>query len=109
MTETTTPTPSSESSEPRRLRRSRDDKMIAGVAGGIGEYFAIDPVLVRIGFVALSLLGGAGPILYPLARLLLPGAGGQARGVGGMPRLRAVVARAPAGPPRPGPAPRAGG
>src|SRR3954452_830465 len=81
MTETTTPTPSSESSEPRRLRRSRDDKMIAGVAGGIGEYFAIDPVLVRIAFVGLALLGGAGLVLYPVAWALVPDADGSARGL----------------------------
>src|SRR3954452_1870269 len=80
MTETTTPTPSSASSEPRKLRRSRDDKMIAGVAGGIGEYFGIDPVLVRIGFVGLALLGGAGLVLYPVAWVLVPDADGSARG-----------------------------
>src|SRR4051794_14190993 len=81
MTEITTPTPSSESSEPRRLRRSRDDKMIAGVAGGIGEYFGIDPVLVRIAFVGLALLGGAGLVLYPVAWALVPDADGSARGL----------------------------
>src|SRR3954447_11544420 len=79
MTETATSTPASDA--PRKLRRSRDDKMIAGVAGGIGEYFGIDPVLVRIGFVGLALLGGAGLVLYPVAWALVPDADGSARGL----------------------------
>ncbi|MDO9446036.1 MAG: PspC domain-containing protein, partial [Dehalococcoidia bacterium] len=40
----------------RRLMRSRDDEMIAGVAGGIAEYFDLDPVLVRVAFVVLALV-----------------------------------------------------
>lgn len=43
--------------ERRRLFRSRDDRMIAGVCGGIAEYFDIDPTLVRIVFVILALPG----------------------------------------------------
>ena len=69
MTETTTPRP---------LRRSTDDRMIAGVAGGIGEYFRIDPVLVRIAFVAATLFAGTGLILYPIAWLVVPGPDGRA-------------------------------
>lgn len=46
--------------------------MIGGVAGGIGRYFGIDPTLVRIGFVALALLGGTGLIVYAAALLLVP-------------------------------------
>jgi phage shock protein PspC (stress-responsive transcriptional regulator)/predicted membrane protein len=90
MTETTasTPTPSS---EPRKLHRSDDDKMIAGVAGGIGEYFGIDPVLVRLGFVGLALLGGAGLVLYPVAWALVPDADGSARGLREVLRFAALV------------------
>jgi phage shock protein PspC (stress-responsive transcriptional regulator) len=65
--------------------------MLAGVAGGIGEYFAIDPVLVRIGFVALALLGGAGLVVYPVAWVLMPDADGHARGVRELGRLVALV------------------
>jgi phage shock protein PspC (stress-responsive transcriptional regulator)/predicted membrane protein len=65
--------------------------MIAGVAGGIGEYFAIDPVLVRIGFVALALLGGAGLIVYPVAWVLVPDAHGRQRGLREILRVGAVV------------------
>jgi phage shock protein PspC (stress-responsive transcriptional regulator)/predicted membrane protein len=68
--------------------------MIAGVAGGIGEYFGIDPVLVRIGFVALALLGGAGLIVYPVAWLLVPDADGRQRGVREILRLGALLAGA---------------
>jgi phage shock protein C len=63
---------------PKTLRRSSDDRMLAGVAGGIGEYFDIDPVLVRIGFVAATLFAGTGLILYPIAWLVVPGADGRA-------------------------------
>ena len=89
MTETTASTPPRD--EPRRLRRSRDDKMIAGVAGGIGEYFGIDPVLVRIGFIGLALLGGAGLVLYPVAWVLVPDADGSARGWRELLRFSALV------------------
>ena len=64
---------------PRRLYRSRDDRVIAGVCGGIARYFNIDPVLVRVGAVALAFLGGAGLLAYLAAVLLIPkeGEGGQ--------------------------------
>lgn len=56
---------------PRRLVRSRDRK-IAGVAGGVAEYFAIDPVIVRLGFVIAVFAGGTGLIAYAIAWLVLP-------------------------------------
>ncbi len=64
--------PSQPPAEPRRLTRSSTDRMIGGVSGGIGRYFGIDPTLVRIGFVALALLGGTGLIVYAAALLLVP-------------------------------------
>jgi phage shock protein C len=73
---------------PRPLRRSDDDRMIAGVAGGMGEYFDIDPVLVRIGFVAATLFAGTGLILYPIAWLVVPDASGRAKW---SPRRRAMA------------------
>ncbi len=54
-----------------RLVRSRNDKMIAGVAAGIGHYLAIDPVIVRLAFVALS-FSGIGLLLYPILWLIMP-------------------------------------
>lgn len=58
--------------EPKRLYRSRKEKIIAGVCGGIGEFFTIDPVWVRIIFVLLTLLDGAGLLVYIIAWILVP-------------------------------------
>ena len=59
------------------LQRSATDRVIAGVAGGIGAYFKIDPVLVRIGFIVLTFLGGAGPFLYLIGWLAIPREGAR--------------------------------
>ncbi|MDP2328802.1 MAG: cell wall-active antibiotics response protein LiaF [Dehalococcoidia bacterium] len=60
----------------RRLMRSRDDEMIAGVAGGIAEYFDLDPVLVRVAFVVLALVtSGTAIIAYIIAWIVMPEAG----------------------------------
>jgi len=56
----------------RRLVRPRDGRVIGGVAAGIGRYFNIDPVIVRIAAVVLALFGGAGVLLYVAALLLIP-------------------------------------
>ncbi|MGA7673321.1 MAG: PspC domain-containing protein [Nitrolancea sp.] len=56
----------------RRLSRSKNDQVIAGVCGGLGHYFGVDPVLVRIGFVALAFAGGAGILVYILAAIIMP-------------------------------------
>lgn len=58
----------------RPLLRSGTDRMAGGVAGGLGEYSGIDPVLWRVGFVALSLAGGAGVLIYVLLWVLVPSA-----------------------------------
>lgn len=57
---------------PRLLRRSRTDRVIAGVCGGAGRYFGIDPLLIRIAFVVLTMAGGSGILIYLLAWLLIP-------------------------------------
>jgi len=56
----------------KRLVRSKKDQMIAGVAGGLAEYFDIDVVLVRVAFVALALLGGPGVLLYIILWIVMP-------------------------------------
>lgn len=56
----------------RRVMRSREHRMIAGVAGGIGEYFRVDPTLVRLGFVITAFFGGAGIVAYLLAWVIIP-------------------------------------
>ena len=58
--------------EGKRLTRSKSDRMVAGVAAGIAEYLSVDPVVVRILFVALALFGGGGIILYLACWLLMP-------------------------------------
>src|SRR3954463_2638357 len=54
------------------LRRSRTDKVLGGVSGGLAEYSGIDALLWRVGFVALALAGGAGGVGYLLLWLLMP-------------------------------------
>jgi phage shock protein PspC (stress-responsive transcriptional regulator) len=55
-----------------QLRRSRSDKILGGVSGGLAEYSGIDALLWRVGFVALALAGGAGVVVYLLLWLLMP-------------------------------------
>ena len=56
----------------KQIRKSNTNKKIAGVCGGIGEYFGIDPTLVRLGFVALSFLAGGGLAVYIIAAIIMP-------------------------------------
>jgi phage shock protein C len=55
-----------------RLRRSRADKVVAGVCGGLGRYFGADPIWFRVAFVVLAVGGGSGVLLYLVAWLLVP-------------------------------------
>src|SRR5437763_4412926 len=59
----------------RRLERSRADRMVAGVAGGVARDFDIHPAVCRVGFVVLTLLGGAGIIISLALALVMPGEG----------------------------------
>jgi phage shock protein PspC (stress-responsive transcriptional regulator) len=61
--------------ESGRLSRSADDRMLAGVAGGLARYLNVDATLVRIGVAALILLTGVGAALYIAAWLLIPADG----------------------------------
>lgn len=63
-----------EARAPRRLRRSRVERKIAGVCGGLGEFVDIDPVLFRVLFVVLAFMGGAGILLYLAFWLAMPDA-----------------------------------
>jgi phage shock protein C len=67
MTETT----------PNRLQRSQHDGIVAGVCAGLGDYFNIDSVFVRIALVIFVLLGGSGILAYLLAWYIMPDAAGQ--------------------------------
>ena len=63
------------SAPPRPLRRRTRERVLGGVAGGLGDYFNVDPLLVRIAFVGLMIFGGAGLVLYVVAWLLIPAEG----------------------------------
>jgi len=55
-----------------RIRRSRSDRKVAGVAGGLGRHLDIDPVILRVAFVVLTFFGGVGLLLYVALWLLVP-------------------------------------
>lgn len=56
----------------KRLYRSRDDRMISGVCGGIAEYFDVDPTLVRLAWVVISCMAGSGVLAYIIAAIIIP-------------------------------------
>lgn len=56
----------------KKLYKSSTDKKLAGVCGGIAEYFNIDSTLVRLGWVLFSLLGGSGLLAYIIAAIIIP-------------------------------------
>ena len=56
----------------KKLYRSRKHCLLCGVCGGIGEYAGVDPVLIRLIFLCLCLVGGGGLLLYLLAVLIIP-------------------------------------
>src|SRR4029453_12569638 len=70
MNETTVEHPAA-----KRLERSRSDRMLAGVSGGLARYFDIHPAFYRVGFVVLTLIGGAGVLIYLAAALVIPDEG----------------------------------
>jgi phage shock protein C len=61
-----------EPESPRVLRRSRGNRVIGGVCGGLGRYLGIDPVLLRVAFVVLAIAGGGGFLLYVVSWILIP-------------------------------------
>jgi phage shock protein C len=67
---TTTPVPTPSTTRPQ-LRRSGTDRMLGGVCGGLADHLGIDALLWRVGFVALTLAGGAGVLVYLLLWVLM--------------------------------------
>jgi phage shock protein PspC (stress-responsive transcriptional regulator) len=67
----------------RRLRRSRTDRVGAGVAGGLGDYFGVDPVLFRVLFATAAFFGGAGVLAYLLAWAAIPEEGTERAAIDG--------------------------
>jgi phage shock protein PspC (stress-responsive transcriptional regulator) len=72
----TTTAPTSEtpsvSSPSRPFLRSRRDRFLGGVCGGLGDYFAVDPVLFRVGSVVLGVVGGFSLVAYPIMWIFVP-------------------------------------
>jgi phage shock protein PspC (stress-responsive transcriptional regulator) len=56
----------------RKLYRSRSDRKLAGVCGGLAQYFNLDATLIRVLFVVLAVLGGSGLVIYLLMWILVP-------------------------------------
>ena len=61
-----------QTSQPRRLLRSSSNRVLAGVAGGLGRYFGVDPVIFRIGFALSIFFGGLGGLAYLLLAVFVP-------------------------------------
>jgi phage shock protein C len=58
--------------EPKRFYRSTTDRVLGGVAAGLAEYFALDPVLIRLLFVLFALFGGGGVLVYIIFWIVIP-------------------------------------
>ena len=64
--------PSNDFTMAKRIYRNRDDKMIAGVCSGMGEYFDIDPTIMRLAWLAFAFFAGGGIIAYLIAMIVIP-------------------------------------
>lgn len=71
----------------KRLYRSPDERKIAGVCGGLGEYFDLDPVFFRLFFIVLVFFGGVGLLAYVVMWIMVPMKGAAGEGIAGK-RLR---------------------
>ena len=58
----------------KKLFKSSRNKVLTGTCGGIGEYFGVDPTLIRLIFVVVTFLGGSGVLIYIVAALVIPNA-----------------------------------
>ena len=56
----------------RRLYRSGNERILGGVCGGLGEYFGMDPTLIRLAWILFSLVFGSGVLAYILAWIIIP-------------------------------------
>lgn len=58
--------------EPKKLYRSRADRKIAGICGGLGKFLNLDSTVIRLIFVLLCIAGGSGVLIYLIAALIIP-------------------------------------
>jgi phage shock protein PspC (stress-responsive transcriptional regulator) len=86
--------PTSQQATPRRLLRTRDDRVLGGVCSGLARYFNVDPLIIRIAAVALIFVGGFAVIAYLAALLLVPEDDGTGQPVAGKPGRFSTIAGA---------------
>ena len=79
--------------EPKRLYKSQSNKIIAGVCGGLAEYFDVDPVIMRVLFVLLAFFGGSGFVLYIACWIIMPKSAAVNEGQNGPGQSKATNAR----------------
>ncbi len=72
MNQQSEPNPSNPAPRPRRYLRARGDRLLGGVCGGLGRYFSLDPLLIRVAAVALTFFGGVTLIIYGALWVLVP-------------------------------------
>ncbi|MBP5309884.1 MAG: PspC domain-containing protein [Lachnospiraceae bacterium] len=56
----------------KELKKSNTNRVVCGVCGGLGEYFNVDPTVVRLLWIAFSLMGGSGILAYIIAAVIMP-------------------------------------
>ena len=56
----------------KELKKSSTNRVVCGVCGGLGEYFNVDPTVVRLLWIAFSLMGGSGILAYIIAAVIMP-------------------------------------
>lgn len=56
----------------KKLTKCRTDKKICGVCAGVGEYFDVDPTIVRLAWIVFSFVGGSGILAYIIAAIIMP-------------------------------------
>jgi phage shock protein C len=61
----------------KRLYRTREGRVVAGVCAGVAAYFGVDPTLVRLAFAVFTIFGGAGILIYLIAWIVIPEEGGD--------------------------------
>jgi phage shock protein PspC (stress-responsive transcriptional regulator) len=78
-------TDTTHTNHPRPLRRSSTDTKLGGVAGGLGDYFSVDPILFRIGFAVTTLVSGIGAVAYLALLVFVPKDGDESAPLGAQP------------------------
>jgi phage shock protein C len=56
----------------KELRKSASNRKICGVCGGVGEYFDVDPTIIRLAWIVFTFMGGSGLIAYIIAAIIMP-------------------------------------